>query len=273
LIALLLTAGSPKAGTAYLSLYLLFLAPVLFKGTPDTHYLYGPGAVLSLGLASLLTSLRTRENAILSTLSYTLLAAALIHSLANQYYLFQTGYCMNKIASTLESSHLTDSNPEKMAILVEPGAPGYVLGRYTKERDRVGSQQPVSFELIDWERRSEVKSNYLLNCDCIVYKPAVVELPVLDWGPRQTAPGVVPNQQPNGSAGIWIKVKGTSGFGDLQVLVDGEPAEVTVVQPDLITAAVAAENFNLPGVREISVIQVFTGRIYNIGTITIAPEQ
>jgi hypothetical protein len=137
----------------------------------------------------------------------------------------------------------------------------------------VGSHHPVSFEIVNWEQRSEINSNYLFNCDCIVYKPSIADLEVLDWGPRVTTPGTVPNQQPDGSAGIWIKVAGTLGYGDLQVLIDGKPANATVVQPELITAAISAENFSTPGPKEITVKQVYTGRIYKIGTFTVETAQ
>jgi hypothetical protein len=100
----------------------------------------------------------------------------------------------------------------------------------------------------------------------------MINLKILNWGPRSTAQGVVPNLQPDGTAGIWIQVAADEELGALQVLVDGKPALSTSVVAGAITAAISADSFNTPGKKEISIKQVFSGKLYPVGVFGVNPK-
>jgi hypothetical protein len=96
-----------------------------------------------------------------------------------------------------------------------------------------------------------------------------VELKVGNWGPQSTVVKNIPNQGPDGNAGIWIEVSGVQGLGEVQVLFSGKPANKTVVQPKLITAAIGPENFTQVGNKEIAIKQVSTGKVFHVGMFNV----
>lgn len=98
------------------------------------------------------------------------------------------------------------------------------------------------------------------------------KLRVLNWGPRSTPAGTVPNAQPDGSAGIWIQVADAEDVGDVRVLFDGLPASVTGVAPGSITAAVPAARFTMAGNHEVAIEQVATGKSIAVGSFSVTPK-
>lgn len=68
-------------------------------------------------------------------------------------------------------------------------------------------------------------------------------LKVYAWGPNITQVNTIPNIQPNGDAGLWIKTSLTKGLGNLTVYVNNKPIETTV-SFELITASIPKEYFN-----------------------------
>ncbi len=77
------------------------------------------------------------------------------------------------------------------------------------------------------------------------------ELRLGDWGPRGTQAGVIPNLQPDGGMGIWIKLSGAYESRDVEVWFNGKPAIKTVVQDELITASVSPSEVNSKGSKPI----------------------
>jgi len=94
-------------------------------------------------------------------------------------------------------------------------------------------------------------------------------LEVANWGPRSTFSGVVPNPQSGGFAGMWIQTNVDPDFGVVQLIFDGKPAKLTQFNGELITAAIDAENFKMPGEKRISIRQVLTGREFPVGTFVV----
>jgi hypothetical protein len=98
------------------------------------------------------------------------------------------------------------------------------------------------------------------------------KLHVLNWGPRTTSAGVVPNVQPGGGAGIWIQVENAQDVGDVRVLFGGRAAMSTGTSPSTITAAISADMFDTPGTHEVSIEQVRTGETIKVGSFSISPK-
>jgi hypothetical protein len=99
-----------------------------------------------------------------------------------------------------------------------------------------------------------------------------ISLQVTAWGPQEAKVGAeLPNKQPDGNVGIWIKVNSTEGLGDAQVLFGGQPAEKIALAPDLVTAAVPAAWFASAGDKEIVIKQVGSQKTFAVGSFKIQP--
>lgn len=260
---------STKALLAYSFGYLLFIFPVLFIPIKAAHYLYGSGIAFSIALGGLISLENNSGFRYYKSLSLVLILFTSIHTLVLHNYFYRTGSCMKAIEHTIEGMYMNDGYPEKMTFLVEQDAPGYILRRYVATKKQIGAHFPVSFEVVDWDHRKEKTTQYQFNCDCLVYKLRDQEFTGIHWGPQSTTINTVPNIQPDGSAGIWIQVDDTNGYGELQVQFDGQPANFTVVQDNLITAAISPELFSQSGNFDITVKQITTGNEFPIGTLII----
>lgn len=75
---------------------------------------------------------------------------------------------------------------------------------------------------------------------------------IIDWGPRSTTPGLVPNRQPHGELGLWIKIQPLQNILDLKLFFDNNPAKITTVEKDLITAAIEPALINTTGKKTVS---------------------
>ena len=94
-------------------------------------------------------------------------------------------------------------------------------------------------------------------------------LKIINWGPQATSLGIVPNQQPDGNAGIWIQFSGDAEIGEVQVMFDGLPAKSTVVAPGLITAAIPIDSFASLGAKQISIKQIASKSITPVGHFNV----
>ena len=101
-------------------------------------------------------------------------------------------------------------------------------------------------------------------------KNVPTDIKIINWGPQASFVGVVPNLQPDGSAGIWIKFSGGVGIGEIRLFFDGKEAKSTSLSPELITAAISAESFNTPGEKDIYIKQVSTGVMFPVGKFIIS---
>jgi hypothetical protein len=98
------------------------------------------------------------------------------------------------------------------------------------------------------------------------------DLKIINWGPQAAALGVVPNSQPDGDAGIWIKFSGGVGLGEVQVIFDNQVAKSTSFTPELITASIPADLFKTPGEKDIYIKQVITGSLLSVGKFNVAAK-
>jgi hypothetical protein len=102
----------------------------------------------------------------------------------------------------------------------------------------------------------------------IVYAGGVADLKIENWGPRSMVVGDIPNKQPNGVMGIWIKALGVPGFGKVEVLFDGQPV-ITTGSEQGIAAAIAPERLTKPGKKEFVIKHVSTGKIFPVGVFEL----
>lgn len=96
-----------------------------------------------------------------------------------------------------------------------------------------------------------------------------LELKIHNWGPQSAEVGTIPNKQPDGGMGIWIEVSGTKGLGDAQVIFGGKLAKASSVQTNLVTASIAPELFEKPGVIKIFIKQSKTGKLFPVGIFRV----
>jgi len=101
----------------------------------------------------------------------------------------------------------------------------------------------------------------------------VTSLKIENWGPREAELGMVPNPQPDGNAGLWIKLSEKQTAGALRVLVDGIPANATSVTPELITASIAAEVFKTAGEKQLVIFDPQNGSTVFVGKLTVKTKQ
>lgn len=97
----------------------------------------------------------------------------------------------------------------------------------------------------------------------------IFDLKVVNWGPQSAKVGTNPNEQPDGSMGVWIEVSGTQGLGEAQVIFGGQPAKMTSVQEKNVNAAISTEQLTQAGNKEVVIKQISTGKTYPVGTFTV----
>jgi hypothetical protein len=115
-----------------------------------------------------------------------------------------------------------------------------------------------------------------LNLLCLLpdFRPPELSIEVLDWGPQITKVGEVPNQQPSGVSGIWIKVKkmDAESISMVKVYFDNFSAyHPTQIQPngEVITASIPPWLFRREGVFEVSLKNAATGALTHVGHFTV----
>jgi hypothetical protein len=118
---------------------------------------------------------------------------------------------------------------------------------------------------------SEKISSYNPKRDGTSYVEATPKM--LNWGPRASVVGAVPNKQPDGSMGIWIKVDDTEGLGDAQVVFDGHKIKKTIINKKLITAAIPSWLLDEMGNKEVLIMDISTGKEYQVGMFVSAAKK
>ena len=106
----------------------------------------------------------------------------------------------------------------------------------------------------------------------VVRRANGVQITVLNWGPKLTRSGVIPNIQTDGNGGIWISVEIEGDMGAVEVYFDGIPARKTYISGKNITAAIAPEYFKIPGKKTILIKQLITGRKFTVGAFLVERE-
>lgn len=98
---------------------------------------------------------------------------------------------------------------------------------------------------------------------------AVNPMQVTDWGPRRTAVGVVPNVQPDGDMGVWVRLSSPPCQSHPNLSVAGVPARIVVFSEDLLTAAVPPIVVMTPGEKHVRVSCDLPQSTYLVGTLTV----
>ena len=176
ILALLWRVFSFRTLLAYFVCYLIFLIPILPIVAKGAHYLYGSALVMSIALAALITLKWKRGHRTLLAIPIALLVVFTAHTLNIQIYFYDTGMCMSRAASTIESTYLSDGRPKEMVILVESQSPGHVLQRFVVGKESIGTYSPVKFRVVDWGQRNEAEAVYGFNASCVVYRLSSVDL-------------------------------------------------------------------------------------------------
>lgn len=129
-----------QAALLYLFFYLVFLLPVLFIPQKGSHYLFASAIPLSIALGCLATHAKTAIRALGIVLSLLLV----YHGLRFQGDIYKVGRCMDRIAITLEASHLAAGAPKDVYFSAEDLAPKHLLLRLITGRDQVGEHSGVN---------------------------------------------------------------------------------------------------------------------------------
>ena len=175
---------------------------------------------------------------------------------------------------------------------------GFLCGRSGLTRSRVGEvfnttsrYYFVAARRLAEDERVSIRDNYLLDLDMRVwalenretfraptaYPHDTVPAPEVDhranldvesWGPQSMLLGSIPNRQPDGSLGIWIRVSGVRGMGDLCVFFDGQPMNTTV-REGLITIGVPPSLLSKPGTKPVIIEELPTGKTFTVGAFSI----
>jgi len=262
---------SLKVALAYDAAYLLFLLPVIMLSATAPHYLYASGIPFSLAIASLLVTDGKMNSRIAKVFVLVLLCVATVHTFRVQSYIYDNGLCSVTTMASAASVYLSLNAPSEMTIVAEYGSSAQIPMRIFHDRDRLGEFRPVSIKTLNWNDAEADQHFIKFNSACVVYQIGTQKFSVINWQPQTTMAGVVANEQPDGSMGIWIKVVGDFSLGDVEVLFDNIPAKTTSHQLGLITAGITAEQLSEPGVREVTVRSISTGDVFKIGDFTVEP--
>lgn len=256
--------------------------PFLFLFIPATFAL----------VSSLAIYLRAEGEKEMSTLSYLIIVGLfglLVYPL--------TSLSISKLrgdarAEAVEQVHVADmikqEKPESLFVDGWWQNPEYqLLTRIPGVPVRVGSSQllvvqdyQVYLQNTNWERYRNMCSKiiYSTSRNLVCWLPEVkqsdLRIETVEWGPQSTEVGVVPNVQPDGGAGIWIKVKKVDAqlIGPVKVYFSEIPSWVDYVNPDgeLITASVPSSLFKKSGTYDVTVRLTALGRTFPIGRFTVS---
>jgi hypothetical protein len=264
-------AFSLKVALGYLLAFAALTLPALYITDIGAHSLIGAGMPFSLALGALLSMNQVEKGKTAIRIAVrVMLAVGFLHVLVIQHYFYKTGSCMNSIASSTRSAYLASGKPEKMSILVNADAPGYILKRFVHDKAHIAPGSPVQFQVADWHQRNEIETGHVFDCYCQVYSHPDFRLNITNWGPTPVTANTIPNPQADGTTGMWF-VTNAGDLGEMVVLMDGQPAKETSVQPEIITATFSPEMIAKSGEKEIAIRQISTGKTFVVGTLVIEP--
>lgn len=163
------TKWGSKAVYFYFAFYYIFLFPIIFIKSSNSHYLYGSGLVLSTAMAFLII----KGQKILKIMVTILFIVLLLHTGIIQKKIYEIGLCQAKLLSSMESisKSMKEGNFKAgIRIIAEPGSPKYILQRTTCGRNKIGNISGVIFEIADDDKMPEDKKVTLhFDDSCHVY--------------------------------------------------------------------------------------------------------
>jgi hypothetical protein len=170
LVSVLWRAFSIRVALVYLAGYFLFLLPVLPLAMRASQYLYASATVVAIALAALFTLRWQWFGIAIRLVVISALAALTLHTLVLQAFMYKTGECMSSAKASIESVYLSDGRPSDIAITIAPGAPAYVLLRFTHDRQVIGAHFPVKMQPFAPEDPASQNAPYVFDSSCIVSK-------------------------------------------------------------------------------------------------------
>jgi uncharacterized membrane protein YqjE len=99
-----------------------------------------------------------------------------------------------------------------------------------------------------------------------------VDLNILDWGPKSTRQGVIPNVQSDGRAELWFKINPVKPTNLGKVRVNFGSAKVVASVDECgqnIAVRILPDQFMQPGTKEVTITQLATGKVFPVGTFKI----
>lgn len=271
LVSLLWRSFSLKAALGYISAYILFLLPIITLSFTASHYLYASAVPYSVAIAALLVLDHKLKGRIPKAFLLVLLSVATIHNFKVQSYIYDTGICSKTLIESTKSVYLSLGAPKELTITAEKGSKAHVPMRIFHDRDRLGEFGPVRVSTLNWDDADENLNDIMFSATCTVYQATIQGFAVVNWAPQTTRAGVVANEQPDGTMGIWIKVTGDYAIGEIEVLFDNIPAKTWHNKIGLITAAIAPERLSEPGVKEVAIRTLSKGEVIKIGDFIVEP--
>lgn len=94
-------------------------------------------------------------------------------------------------------------------------------------------------------------------------------LKVIDYGPRAVEPGEVPNKQPDGSLGFWVRFDRVLTLDEVEIIFNGQRALVTSVQGEFVTAAIDANQSFQPGDKHVFLRSALSGSLFPVGVVRV----
>jgi hypothetical protein len=112
-------------------------------------------------------------------------------------------------------------------------------------------------------------SSHTLLCRLPDFDYKDINLHVLDWGPRSTQAGIVPNRQPDGGVGVWIKIGkiNIEDVGPVNVYFSGRPGDGNYMDSngELIASSIPPRLFKKAGKYSVDLKQLSTGKMFHVG--------
>lgn len=136
-----------RAALIYLGSYFLFTVPVILLPALGSHYLYGSGVALAVGVAALTVALLKRRLYIPFAVVLAGIGAMILHSGGSMATIYEIGRCMKATEATLQNVHEVLGYPEQLTVATAPGAPEHILRRLITGRDQVGTDRLVDVEI------------------------------------------------------------------------------------------------------------------------------
>ena len=123
------------------------------------------------------------------------------------------------------------------------------------------------------QQKKHIILDYITQKDAFIFEsPSVIEndgLKILNWGPRAAPVMVIPNIQPDGTLGIWVKVTGLDVSENWHLSFDGEPALLTNREKGLITASVNPNLLKSIGEKAVTLENRDANKVIDVGVFMV----
>lgn len=165
-------------------------------------------------------------------------------------------------------------NPEYLLLSGVKGAP-----RRTFRQLLIVQDYQVALSNTSWADHESMcgdvvrKTQFTLICWLPDAPTKVTEFRIRTWGPKWSMVGTVPLPQADGGAGFWLRIAPVipEDVGPIRIHVGPHASEATLSLPnaDLLSVVVPGSLFMQPGLHELVVEQISTGRRTAVGILRV----